>query len=94
MSYVSDGNEEREWEKPYPSQPSRLIRSVEGGGCRGAVMLEMEASEVVVFEEEELLFEEASEVMVFSEASDVEGRSVVIERCKQAPSRHSCHKIR
>jgi hypothetical protein len=36
----------------------------------------MEASEVVVFKEEELLFEEASEVMVFREASDVEGRSV------------------
>jgi hypothetical protein len=53
------------------------MRSVEGDRCRGAVMLEMEASEVVVFKEEELLFEEASEVMVFREASNVKGRSVL-----------------
>jgi hypothetical protein len=32
MSYVSNGNEEREWEKPYPSQPSRLMQSVDYGG--------------------------------------------------------------
>jgi hypothetical protein len=58
MSYVSEGNEEREWEKPHPSQPKRVMQSVEGGRCKGAVMLEMEASEVVVFKEEELLLEE------------------------------------